>query len=120
MILWTAFSGVVIYGVDDHLGAQLAVWCVGFGFVSGQIGQRMVNTILKKTGRPSYVVFLLGSIIGAACIAMATTLIIKMSIGDYDANDVIEPDEKIETHLFYLGSGFGCAAPSAPTNASAY
>lgn len=109
MILWTAFTGVVIYGVDDHLGAELALWCVGFGFISGQIGQRLVNTVLKKTGRPSYVVFLLGSIIGLACLAMATTLVIKMVTGDYDANDVIEQNETIATHLFYLGSGFDCA-----------
>merc|ERR1719199_1282828 len=95
MILWTAFTGVVIYGVDDHLGAELALWCVGFGFISGQIGQRLVNTMLKKTGRPSYVVFLLGSIIGAACTAMAITLITKMAAGDYDANDVIEQNETI-------------------------
>jgi hypothetical protein len=83
--------------------------CVGFGFISGQIGQRLVNKILKTTGRPSYVVFLLGSIIGAACCAMAITLVIKMAMGDYDANDVVEPDESVATHLFYLGSGFGCA-----------
>lgn len=109
MILWTAFSGVVIYYVDDHLGTQLMLWCVAFGFISGQIGQRVVNAVLKKTGRPSYVVFLLGSIIGAACLSMTITLVIKMALGDYDANDVIEPDERIETHLLYLGTGFGCA-----------
>ena len=40
---------------------------------------------------------------------MATTLVIKMVTGDYDANDVIEQNETIATHLFYLGSGFGCA-----------
>lgn len=109
MILWTAFSGVVIYAVDEHLGWQLCLYCIGFGFVSGQIGQRLVNAVLKKTGRPSYVVFLLGSIIGMACLAMATTLLIKMVTGDYDANDIIEPGESVETHLFYLGTGFGCA-----------
>ena len=109
MILWTAFTGVVIYGVDDHLGAELALWCVAFGFISGQVGQRLVNTVLKKTGRPSYVVFLLGAIICLACLAMATTLVVKMVTGDYDANDVIEQNETIATHLFYLGSGFGCA-----------
>ena len=108
MILWTAFTGVVIYGVDDHLGAELALWCVAFGFISGQVGQRLVNTVLKKTGRPSYVVFLLGAIICLACLAMATTLVVKMVTGDYDANDVIEQNETIATHLFYLGSGFGC------------
>merc|ERR1719393_616777 len=118
MILWTAFSGVVIYGVDEHLGAELALWCVSFGIISGQLGQHLVNAVLKKTGRPSYVVFLLGSIIALACVAMATTLIIKMATGDYDANDVIDPDESVATHLFYLGSGFGCSAPYG--NASAY
>jgi hypothetical protein len=40
---------------------------------------------------------------------MAITLVIKMAMGDYDANDVVEPDESVATHLFYLGSGFGCA-----------
>jgi len=117
MILFTAFSGVIIYYVDDHIGTQLMFYCIAFGFVSGQIGQRLVNAVLKKTGRPSYVVFLLGSIIGAACISMGITLVVKMAAGDYDANDVIEPDESVETHLFYLGSGFGC---SAPANASAH
>ena len=109
MILWTAFSGVVIYAVDEHLGWQLALYCIGFGFISGQIGQKVVNTVLKKTGRPSYVVFLLGSIIGMACIAMTTTLLIKMATGDYNADDMVEHDERVETHLFYLGTGFGCA-----------
>ena len=119
MILWTAFSGVVIYFVDEHLGLQLMLWCVGFGFISGQIGQRLVNTILKKTGRPSYVVFLLGSIIGAACLAMTTTLLIKMITGDYDANDIIEPNEHVSTHLFYLTTeGMGCAAPLTAANVS--
>ena len=118
MILWTAFSGVVIYGLDDHLGAELAIWCVAFGFISGQIGQRLVNAVLKKTGRPSYVVFLLGSIIGAACLAMATTLVIKMVTGDYDANDTIEENETISTHLFYLGSGLGCKSSDDYHNSS--
>ena len=118
MILWTAFTGVVIYGVDDHLGAELALWCVAFGFISGQVGQRLVNTVLKKTGRPSYVVFLLGTIICLACLAMATTLVVKMVTGDYDANDVVEQNETIATHLLYLGSGFGCAEKAQ--NATAY
>mgnify|MGYP006154527317 CR=1 FL=1 len=109
MILWTALSGVVSYGADGNLGAGLAVWCVSFGFISGQIGQRLVNHILKKTGRPSYVVFLLGTIIGAACIAMASGLIAKIIMGDYDANDIIEKNETAATHLFYWGSGFGCS-----------
>ena len=32
-----------------------------------------------------------------------------MAMGDYDANDVVEFDERPETHLIYLGSGYGCS-----------
>jgi len=114
MILWTAFSGVVAYGADEHLGWQLAVSCVSVGFISGQIGQRLVNTVLKKTGRPSYVVFLLGGIIGCATLAMSAGMIAKMVQGDYNADDKVEPGEK----LFYIGTGFGCQRPSAPYNST--
>jgi uncharacterized membrane protein YfcA len=104
MILWTAFSGVVAYGADEKLGYQLALCCISIGFVSGQIGQRGVNAILKKTGRPSYVVFLLGGIIGTATVAMSAGMLTKMIQGDYNADDEVEAGEA----LFYLGTGFGC------------
>ena len=104
MILWTAFSGVVAYGADDHLGAELACSCVAVGFVSGQLGQRLVNAVLKKTGRPSYVVFLLGAIIGSATVAMSAGMIYKFAIGDYNTDGVVEDGEQ----MFYLGTGFGC------------
>merc|ERR1719199_694070 len=110
MILWTAFSGVFIYGADGHLGAELGCWCVAFGIISGQLGQTFVGAVLKKTGRPSYVVFLLASIIALACCAMGTTLIVKLSLGDYNADDKIEENEK----LFYFGSNLGCdSSPSS-------
>lgn len=51
------------------------------------------------------VVFLLGSIIGAATIAMSAGMIFKMVQGDYNADDKVEDGEAV----FYLGSGFGCA-----------
>jgi len=113
MILWTAFSGVFIYGADGHLGAELGCWCVAFGIISGQLGQTFVGAVLKKTGRPSYVVFLLASIIALACCAMGTTLIVKMAQGDYDANDKVEENEK----LFYFGSDFGCDSSSGSAGA---
>jgi len=72
-ILWTAGSGTILWVFGGNLGWQLLVWMMCWGFVSGQIGQRMVDKILKKTGRPSYVIFLLGSIIATACLAMVTS-----------------------------------------------
>jgi len=115
MILWTAFSGVVAYGADDHLGAELACCCVGIGFISGQLGQRLVNTVLKKTGRPSYVVFLLGGIIAAATVAMTAGMILNFAQGDFNADNNVEDNEAV----FYLGTGFGCDAGSSSSyNAS--
>mmetsp|Transcript_27389 Transcript_27389/g.94692 ORF Transcript_27389/g.94692 Transcript_27389/m.94692 type:complete len:105 (+) Transcript_27389:1520-1834(+) len=70
MILWTATSGVALYLSAGVLDFTLLAWCVGWGFVSGQIGQRGVNHMLKKTGRPSNVIFLLGGIVSTACVAM--------------------------------------------------
>jgi len=118
MILWTACSGVVLYISDERLGWQLMCVCVSVGFVSGQLGQRLVNTVLKKTGRPSYVVFLLGAIIGTATVAMAAGMIVKFAQGDFNADGDTEPGEPV----FYIGSGFGCDSDpgyAAPNNSSA-
>jgi len=110
MILWTALSGVIAYGADDNIGWELAITCVSIGFISGQIGQRLVNRVLKETGRPSYVVFLLGGIIGAATIAMSAGMIAKMVQGDYNADDKVIDGEPV----FYIGTGFGCDPKDDP------
>lgn len=79
-ILWTAGSGTILWVFGGNLGWQLLVWMMTWGFVSGQLGQRMVDGVLKKTGRPSYVIFLLGSIIGTACVAMVASGIATITI----------------------------------------
>merc|ERR1719198_835540 len=70
MILWTATSGVVQYMALGKLGWEFMGCCVAVGFVSGQIGQRGVNYVLEKSGRPSLVILLLGGVIAVACSAM--------------------------------------------------
>ena len=81
MLLWTAASGVVLYWFEGKYSLSLLGWCVAFGFVSGQLGQRGVNHVLQKTGRPSYVIFLLGFIIAVSDILIATFSIILMAKG---------------------------------------
>merc|ERR1719324_1143474 len=70
MILWTAVSGVVQYAFAGKLGWQFILYGIAVGFVSGQLGQRGVDHMLKKSGRPSMVIFLLGGIVLVACVAM--------------------------------------------------
>jgi len=88
MILWTAVSGVVQYSFAGKLGWQFILYGVVIGFVSGQIGQRGVDQMLKKSGRPSMVIFLLGSIVLVACIAMTGTGIYKLIKGIADGDDI--------------------------------
>lgn len=78
MILWTACSGVIQYYYAGKLGWKFLCYFAFFGFISGQIGQQLVNRVLRRTGRPSIVVLLLGSIILLACIAMVSTGILKV------------------------------------------
>merc|ERR1712137_461869 len=64
MILFTALSGVVQYLAAGYLG---------------QLGQRGVNKILKATGRPSIIIFLLAAIIGSACVSMTVAGVAKIA-----------------------------------------
>jgi len=88
MILWTALSGVVQYAFAGKLGWQFILYGIVVGFVSGQIGQRGVDHMLKKSGRPSYVIFLLGGIVLVACIAMTCTGTYKLIKGLADGDDI--------------------------------
>lgn len=94
MILFTALSGVVQYVSQDKLGWQLMLFCIGIGFVSGQLGQRLVNKVIKKTGRPSYVIFLLAAIIGAACVSMTISGIAKIAL------DIVDGDTAADIFRF--------------------
>jgi len=88
MILWTAASGVVQYAFAGKIGWQFIAYGVVVGFVSGQIGQRGVDRMLKKSGRPSYVIFLLGGIVLVACIAMTCTGTYKLIKGIAEGDDM--------------------------------
>ena len=48
------------------------LWFGAVGVLGGQTGQRVVKRLIVKTGRPSYVVFILGGIIGLAVCVMTT------------------------------------------------
>jgi uncharacterized membrane protein YfcA len=72
MILFTAFGGTVKYLAVGKLPWRYLLWFGCIGALGGQVGQRVVKKVLLRTGRPSIVVLLLGSIIGLAVIVMAS------------------------------------------------
>ena len=92
MILWTAVSGVVQYYYAGKLGWQFMALFAGVGFVSGQIGQNGVQAVLKKTGRPSVVVLLLGGIIGLACVVMTISTAVNLATEDLTVKEMFALD----------------------------
>mmetsp|Transcript_42495 Transcript_42495/g.54642 ORF Transcript_42495/g.54642 Transcript_42495/m.54642 type:complete len:389 (+) Transcript_42495:857-2023(+) len=92
MILWTAMSGVIQYYLAGKLGWQFVLFFASFGFISGQLGQKGVNKILKRTGRPSIVVLLLGGIIGLACCVMTISTAINIGSSSDSASEMFKLD----------------------------
>jgi len=88
MILFTAMGGTVKYLTIGKLSWQMFVWFAAVGAVGGQTGQRLVRRLIQRTGRPSYVVFLLGGIIAVAVVVM-TSFGIQQAVEDADCGEDI-------------------------------
>jgi uncharacterized membrane protein YfcA len=73
MILFTALSSTLQYLAVGELPWRYALWFGAIGAIGGQTGQRVVKSYIDRTGRPSVVVILLGSIIGIGVIVMAAS-----------------------------------------------
>jgi len=63
MIFWTGLSAVIQYYFQGQFAWQWLVIFGSAGLVSGQVGQRAVYHAIKKSSRPSFIVFVLGAII---------------------------------------------------------
>lgn len=96
MILFTALAGTVQYLAVSKLGWQYALWFGSIGAVGGQTGQRVVKRLIEKTGRPSIVVLMLGSIIGLAVLITATSTAVDVANDAKDGEDIFY----FETSLF--------------------
>ena len=77
MILFTALGGTIKYLAVGRLPWRFLLWFGSIGVLGGQTGQRLVKKLIVRTGRPSIVVFLLGTIIALAVIIMATMGIVN-------------------------------------------
>jgi len=92
MILFTAFGGTVKYLTIGKLGWQHFLWFGSIGVLGGQTGQRVVKRLIQKTGRPSYVVFILGGIIGLAVIIMTSFGLSRLVEDDQCGIDIWKPN----------------------------
>ena len=79
MLFWTGFSAVVQYYLEGAFAWQWLVLFGCTGMISGQIGQRVVYFAMRKTRRPSLLVFLLGAIIVVAVLLLSISEGITLS-----------------------------------------
>jgi len=95
MILFTALAGTVQYLAVKKLGWQYAVWFGCIGALGGQTGQRVVKRLIERTGRPSIVVLMLGSIIGLAVLITAISQAINVANEARDGEDIFTFDTSL-------------------------
>ena len=70
MLMFTGFAGTTEYLAVGALPYKYLLWFGSIGALGGQVGQRVVRRLVERTGRPSYVVFLLGGVIALAVLCM--------------------------------------------------
>jgi len=95
MILFTALAGTVQYLAVQKLGWQYALWFGCIGAAGGQTGQRIVKRLIERTGRPSIVVLMLGSIIGLAVLITATSTAVNVAGDAKDGESIFYFDTDI-------------------------
>ena len=76
-------GGTVKYLTIGKLPWRHLLWFGAIGGVGGYTGQRVVKQLIKKTGRPSYVVFILGGIIALAVLVMTLALLVVVGLLAY-------------------------------------
>jgi len=79
MLLFTGLAGTVEYTAAGALPWRFLLWFGALGVVGGQVGQRVVRSLVERTGRPSIVIFLLGGIIALAVVFMTAIGIARVA-----------------------------------------
>jgi len=79
----------------QKLGWQYALWFGCIGAAGGQTGQRIVKRLIERTGRPSIVVLMLGSIIGLAVLITATSTAVNVAGDAKDGESIFYFDTDI-------------------------
>jgi len=78
MILFTSFTATTTFSVYGLMVKDYAVACSILGFVSTLIGQKVMNSILRKTNRSSYIAYSIGFVVLLSAILMALQSVLHL------------------------------------------
>ena len=70
MILFTSLTATTTFVVFGLLQYDYAYVLLPLGFVATLIGQTLMNVLIKKSGRNSYVIFIIGSVVALSAVLM--------------------------------------------------
>ncbi len=71
MILFTSATATSTFVVFGLLQFDYAAVLLPLGFVATLIGQTLMNVLIKKSGRNSYVIFVIGAVVALSALLMA-------------------------------------------------
>ena len=81
MILFTSFTATSSYMVFGQLNYQYAALCVVVGFLSTVLGQLLMQALLSKYNRNSYIAYSIALVVGASALAMTVESVLAISQG---------------------------------------
>ena len=89
MVLFTSSSTSLQFVIAGMLRADFALWYAAVGMVATAGGQLLADYYIRKTGRQSAIVLLVGLVIGLSCVAMGgvglLTALEQAATGEWEA-----------------------------------
>ena len=81
MILLTCFTATTSYMVHGELNHHYAVVCLGLGFVSTVVGQLLMDGLLAKYNRHSFIAYSIALVVGISAVAMTVDSVLAIANG---------------------------------------
>ena len=81
MILFTSFTATTSYLVYGELNYHYAVVCVVLGFLSTVVGQLLMDGLLAKYNRHSYIAYSVALVVGISTVAMTLESVLALAEG---------------------------------------
>jgi len=90
MIMFSSLSNSFLFSMAGLLNYEYGLWCAGFVVVGTILGIKMINDLIKKTGRSSYLTLLLAFVVGISAVVVPIFGIIQIIQKVNDGDSVIE------------------------------
>ena len=78
MILFTSFTATTSFAVFGLLDYNYAAFCILLGFFATLLGQLIMERLVQKFKRQSFIVFVVGIVVAISCILITFESVLSM------------------------------------------